>query len=73
VILNTDMKNLLKSVIVYLGDHAHRRFVATIIALGATHLLGKALDADAVANMLEIIIGGFGGAWSSTNPAVEAA
>lgn len=65
------LKSRLTGVIAYLGDAAHRRFVATIVALAATHFLGKALDADSVSNALEIAIGGIGGAWSATTPKVE--
>jgi hypothetical protein len=31
----------------------------------ATHVIGKALDADGVALLIEIIVGGIGGAWTS--------
>jgi hypothetical protein len=51
----------------YLGDAAHRRFVAMIVALGATHIMGEALDADRVSLALEIVIGGIGGAWTATS------
>ena len=55
----------------YLGDAAHRRFVATIAALLATHMLGKAFDADQLALYLEIGIGGLSGAWSSRTPQLD--
>lgn len=61
-----------KAVLAYLGDAAHRRFISTIVALAATHFLGRVLDASSVANLLEILIGGFGGAWSSRTPALDA-
>lgn len=57
-------------VIGYLGDHAHRRFVATVAALVLTHILGKAFDAESISQGIEIVIGGIGGAWSSTTPKV---
>lgn len=59
---------LLLTVFRYLSDAAHRRFIATLVALIATHLLGKALDADQLALYLEIGIGGLSGAWSSCTP-----
>ena len=55
----------------YLGDAPHRRAVATGVALVATHLLGKTLDADAVANGIEIVVGAFGGAWSAHHPEID--
>lgn len=64
-------KGLALSGLAYLGDAAHRRFVATVAALVATHLLGKALDADQLALYLEIGIGGLSGAWSSRTPKLE--
>lgn len=67
----THLRSHLAATLDYLGDATHRRFVATIVALAATHLLGKALDADSIANALEIAIGGLGGAWSSKTPKVE--
>lgn len=66
-----NLKSYSKHVLAYLGDAAHRRFIATIIAFAAAHFLGKALDETSVANALEVLIVGFGGAWSSTTPAVE--
>lgn len=66
----SDLRSHLAATLNYLGDAAHRRFVATIVALAATHLLGKALDADSIANALEIAIGGLGGAWSGTTPKI---
>lgn len=65
------LKARLKAIIAYLGDAAHRRFVATLVALLATHLLGEALDADRVALFLEIAIGGLAGGWSATTPKIE--
>jgi len=67
------MTNHLKTIVAYLGDAAHRRFVATIVALVATHFLGKALDAESVSQTLEIAIGGLGAAWSSRTPAIDEA
>lgn len=67
----TNLSSLPKRALAYLGDAAHRRFAATLIALAATHFLGKAFDEASVANALEILIGGFGGAWSSTTPPIE--
>lgn len=58
------LKALAQSLIVYLGDSAHRRFVSLIVAMAATHVIGKALDADGVALLIEIIVGGIGGAWT---------
>jgi hypothetical protein len=60
------LKEAARKVAGYLSDAGHRRFVAMIVALGATHVMGKALDADSVASVLEIIIGGLGGAWASS-------
>ncbi|GAA0456821.1 MULTISPECIES: hypothetical protein [Sphingomonas] len=67
----TPLKSRLKAVVAYLGDAAHRRFVATLVALLATHLLGEALDADRVALIIEIAIGGLAGSWSATTPQIE--
>lgn len=61
-----------KAALAYLGDAAHRRFVATVVALAATHVVGTALDADQLALYLEIGIGGLGGAWSSRTPQLDA-
>jgi hypothetical protein len=66
-----ELKFYANAVLAYLGDAAHRRFVAMIFALLATHVLGKALDANDVAVTLEILIGGIGGAWSSTTPRID--
>lgn len=56
----------------YLGDAAHRRFAATIIVLAATHFVGKALAPDDVANALDLLVGGIGGAWSRNTPKLDA-
>ena len=64
-------KALALSALQYLGDAAHRRFVATVVAIVAAHLLGKALDADQLALYLEIGIGGLSGAWSSRTPKLD--
>jgi hypothetical protein len=65
-----ELKRAAMCVIRYLGNAAHRRFVAMLLAMLATHLLGKALDEQAVAAWLEIAIGGLGGAWSRNTPAL---
>lgn len=54
---------LIASLVRYLSNAAHRRFVAVIVAMAAAHLLGKTLNADDVANAIELVIGGVGGAW----------
>lgn len=64
--MTSRLKSIPKAVARYLGDAAHRRFIALIIALTATHILGKATDTDSVANILEIVIGGLGAAWTSS-------
>lgn len=66
-----NLKIYSKHVLAYLGDAAHRRFVATIVALVATHLVGKAVDAGSVTEGLEFLIGGLGGAWSSRTPDID--
>lgn len=55
-----------RAIVDYLSVAAHRRFVATIVALATTHIVGRALDAESVAIGIEIVIGGLGGAWSKT-------
>lgn len=62
------VKSAALTVLAYLGDAAHRRAVATAVALISTHLIGYALDADRIALGLEIGIGAFSGAWSSRTP-----
>ncbi|MYL98399.1 hypothetical protein GR702_11555 [Novosphingobium sp. FGD1] len=69
--MTSTLKSLSKSAITYLGDAAHRRFVAVIAALGTTHLLGWALDADQIALAIEIVIGGVGGAWTGARPEAD--
>lgn len=62
----------LKMVAIYvlecLGDSGRRRFVATVVAMSSTYLLGYALDAQEIAILLDTLIGGFSGAWSSRTP-----
>ena len=60
-----------KLVIAYLGDAAHRRFAATLIALGLTYILGQTFSASDIAGVIEIVIGGLGGAWSSSTPDID--
>lgn len=66
-----NLKSYSKNVLAYLGDGAKRRFVAIIVAYAAAHFLGKALDEASIADALEVLVVGLGGAWSATTPAIE--
>lgn len=66
-----ELKKYATATLHYLGDAAHRRLVSVVVAMIATKLIGHAVAADEVANYLELIVGGIGGAWSSRTPRVE--
>ena len=65
------IKYYLASAVHYLGDAAHKRFVAAVIVILANHRIGHTLNADMISNALDIIIGGLAGAWSKNTPKIE--
>jgi hypothetical protein len=67
----SNLSSLSKRALAYLGDEAHRRFVVTIIAFVAAHLVGQALDEASIGNALEVLVVGFGVAWSRSTPDLD--
>lgn len=71
--LLTSLRSAVVATAAYLGDAPHRRAVAVVVSLITTKLVGYALDANDVANAIDLGLGALGGAWSSRTPAIEPA
>jgi hypothetical protein len=66
-----NIRNRAVAILSYLGDAAHRRFVAVMVAYGVTHFVGKEIASDDIVVGLELLVAGLGGMWSSRTPQLD--